>query len=160
MDSIHEELLFLQRSKSELDLAKAIFAISNRAKLKLELELKEDETFYSNVISVSYYSIFYSAKAYLLRNGIKTKTPEEHKKTYEEFEKLVFSGKLDFSLFQIYREMAVRAGELLGIFKREKSKRGQFTYQKLPQANREPASESIRNATTFLNNITLLLQKK
>jgi len=159
MDSIHEEVLYLQRSKSELDLAKSVFAISNSAKLKLELELKEEETFYSNVISISYYSIFYSAKAYLLRNGIKTEPPEEHKKTYEEFEKLVLSGKLDVSLFQIYKEMAVRADELLGIFKREKSKRGQFTYQKLPQANKEPASESLRGATTFLRNINLLMQK-
>lgn len=152
-------MLYLQRAKNELDLANAVFKISENDKLKLELELKKDTTFYSNVIAVSYYSIFYSAKAYLVRNGINTEPPEEHRKTYEEFERLVLSGKIDVALFQIYKEMVIRADELLGIFMREKSKRGRFTYQKLPQANREPASESLRNATTFLRNITLMLQK-
>ncbi len=31
-----------------------------------------------------------------------------------------------------------------------KFERGSFTYQKLPDANKEPANESIINATTFL----------
>ncbi len=45
--------------------------------------------------------------------------------------------------------MMVRAEDLLGIFSKEKSKRGTFTYQKLPQANREPAKESFDNASLF-----------
>jgi len=56
--------------------------------------------------------------------------------------------------------MFIKAEELLGIFKREKSKRGEFTYQKLPQANLYPARESLENAETFFKNINLILNKK
>ena len=52
----------------------------------------------------------------------------------------------------------MKAEELLGIFKREKSKRGEFTYQKLPQANLHPARESLENAETFFKNINLILR--
>jgi uncharacterized protein (UPF0332 family) len=56
--------------------------------------------------------------------------------------------------------MFIKAEELLGIFKKEKSKRGEFTYQKLPQANKEPARDSINNAETFFKNINLILNRK
>ena len=60
-----------------------------------------------------------------------------HKKTFEAFEKyIVQTGKLDTELLKIYKKMVVRADELLGIFSKEKRKRGEFTYQKLPQANK------------------------
>ena len=156
----HKEVLYLDRAKNELDLAKAIFKISNDSRLKLELALKEDSTFFSNVISNSYYCIFYSAKAFLQSNRIVTYPPEEHRKTLEEFEKLAFSGKIDTELIQIYKTIAIKADELLGIFRKEKSKRGKFTYKKLPQANLEPAIESLENAEVFFKNINLLLRSK
>src|SRR3989344_2050917 len=134
MDSENNKILYLDRARNELDLAKAIFKLST-TNLKLEFELKEDSTFFSNVISISYYCVFYSAKAFLLSKGIKTKMPDEHKKTLEEFEKLTNSGIIDRELLEIYKEAMVRADELLGIFKLEKGKRGKFTYKKLPQAN-------------------------
>jgi uncharacterized protein (UPF0332 family) len=65
MDSEFNDTLYLDRARNELDLAKAIFKLSNEPGLKAEFELKEDATFYSNVISNSYYCIFYSAKAFL-----------------------------------------------------------------------------------------------
>lgn len=157
MDS--REILYLERAKNELDLAKAIFKISTTEEIKLILELKADSTFFSNAISNAYYCIFYSAKAFLSSKGILTEPPEEHQKTYAEFEKLVLSGEIDVELLNIYKSLAVKADELLGIFKREKSKRGRFTYRKLPQANMEPADESILNAEKFLKNINLLLKK-
>jgi uncharacterized protein (UPF0332 family) len=159
MDSDHSETLYLQRAKSELDLANAVFRISGDISIKTELELKEDATFYSNVIALSYYAIFYAAKAYLTMKGIKTEPPEEHKKTYDEFDKIVQSGEVDVALFIIYKSLAIRADELLGIFMREKAKRGKFTYKKLPQANKEPADESVKNATIFFKNIGLMMQK-
>ena len=55
--------------------------------------------------------------------------------------------------------MVVRAEELLGVFSKEKGKRGKFTYQKLPQANREPAKESFDNASFFFKNINKILRK-
>lgn len=158
MDSDRKEILYLQRAKNELDLAKAVFKLSTDSKLKLEFELKEDSSFFSNVISNSYYCIFYSAKALLQLKNIITNPPEEHKKTLEEFEKLVLSGEIDMELLNIYKSIVVKADELLGIFRKEKSKRGKFTYQKLPQANLEPAKESVDNAEKFFKNINLVLQ--
>lgn len=158
MDSEHKEALYLQRAKSELDLAKAVFKLSTNNTLKLEFELKEDSTFFSNVISNSYYCIFYSAKALLQSKNIATKPPEEHKKTLEEFEKLTLSGEIDVELLNIYKSIVIKADELLGIFRKEKSKRGKFTYQKLPQANLQPAKESIDNAGKFYKNINLMLK--
>jgi uncharacterized protein (UPF0332 family) len=147
-------------AKSELDLAKAIFKISTDDKLKPELELKEDATFFSNVISNAYYCIFYSAKALLESKNITTAPPDEHQKTLEEFEKLTGAGEIDVELLVIYKAIVVKADELLGIFKHEKAKRGKFTYQKLPQANLEPAKESLSNAEKFLKNIKLLIRTK
>ena len=54
--------------------------------------------------------------------------------------------------------MIVRAEELLGIFSIEKKKRGEFTYQKLPQANKEPAGKSFQNASSFFKNIGKILR--
>jgi len=70
----------MQRAKNELDLAKAIFKLSTSSRLKMEFELKQDSTFFSNVICNSYYCIFYSAKALLRSRNIFTKPPEEHRK--------------------------------------------------------------------------------
>lgn len=160
MDSDRKEILYLERAKNELDLARAIFKLSNNSALKLELELKEDSTFYSNVIGNSYYGVFYGAKALLYSRNIITEAPEEHKKTLEEFEKLVLSGEIDVELLTIYKSVVIKADELLGIFKKEKTKRGTFTYKKLPQANLEPAQESLNNAEKFLKNINLMILNK
>lgn len=160
MDSDHKEILYIERAKNELDLAKAIFKLSTENKLKLEFELKEDSTFFSNVIGNSYYCIFYAAKALLQTKNIITEPPEEHRKTLDEFEKLTLSGEIDAELLKIYKEIVIKADELLGIFRKEKSKRGRFTYKKLPQANLEPAKESLNNAEKFFKNINLMLQNR
>jgi len=78
VDSMGREKLYLQRAENELSLARSIFKISGDAKLKEELELKPGETFYSNVINACYYCVFYSAKAFLIKKGIRTEPPEEH----------------------------------------------------------------------------------
>lgn len=155
----HKELLYLQRARNELDLAKAVFKLSTDKRLKIGFELKENTTFFSNVISNSYYCIFYSAKALLQAKGMVTRPPEEHKKTLDEFEKLVLAGIVDAELLKIYKSVVIKADELLGIFRKEKSKRGKFTYQKLPQANLEPAKESLGNAEKFFKNINLMVNK-
>ncbi|MEK6826921.1 MAG: hypothetical protein AABX99_00355 [Nanoarchaeota archaeon] len=155
----HSEILYLERAKNELDLAKAIFKLSKDSKLKLEFELKEDSTFFSNVINNAYYCIFYSAKSYLTAKGIKTEVPQEHKRTFFEFKKLVQQGVIDAELLNLYEEVLIRADTLLHIFKQEKGKRGKFTYKTLPQANQEPARESLANAEKFFKNINLIIQK-
>ena len=156
-----EAELYLQRAENELVAAQMLFGISSNPLLQKEqFKLEKEFTFYSSVISHSYYCIFYAAKSSLIKIGIRTEAPEVHKKTLEAFERyLVKTGKLDVELLKIYQKIVVRAEELLGIFSKEKGKRGRFTYQKLPQANREPAKESFDNASFFFKNINKILRK-
>ncbi len=152
--------IYLQRALNEISVAKLLFAVSNDQKKKQEFQIEEETTFFSSVISHSYYGIFNGAKAILLTKGIKTEMPDVHKKTYEAFEEhFVRTGVLDMELLKIYQKMIVRADELLQIFKDEKWKRGHFTYQTIPQANKEPAEQSIQNALTFIKNIKLILER-
>lgn len=155
-----EAELYLQRAETELVAAQMLFDVSSNLTLQKEqFKLEKEFTFYSSVIGHSYYSIFYSAKAVLIENGIKTEAPEVHKKTLDAFERcLVHNGKLDAELLKIYKKIVVRADALLGIFSIEKQKRGEFTYQKLPQANKEPAQESLNNASFFFKNINKIIR--
>lgn len=153
--------LYLERAENELELAKIIFTVTNEQSMQRELfKIDRPLTFYSAVIFHSYYCIFYSAKAYLLKKGIKIRAPEEHRKAYEEFRNLVDAGIVDAEMFRIYEQMLIRADILLGIFKTEKKKRGNFTYQTLPQANQHPAEESLNNAQTFFKHIYNLCIEK
>src|SRR3972149_5743106 len=95
--------LYLQRAENDLVAAQILFDISNNPILQKEqFKLEKEFTFYSAAISHSYYCIFYSAKAILVREGIKTEAPEVHKKTLEAFEMyLVKTGKLDVELLKI-----------------------------------------------------------
>ena len=151
-------ILYLERAENELELATIILRISDDAKLRKDVfNLGSNFTFYSAVISHSYYSIFYAAKAYLMSKGIKIESPEEHRKTYDEFKSLVNEGILDVELLRIYEQVIIRADTLLEIFRIEKKKRGSFTYQKIAQANKDPAKNSLDNARIFFRNIYNLL---
>jgi len=152
--------LYLGRAENELIAAQILFDVSSNPRLQKEqFRLEKDFTFYSLVIGHAYYCIFNCAKALLIKEGVKTEPPEVHRKTLDAFEKhLVKTGKLDVQLLKIYRSMAIRAEELLGIFSKEKSKMGQFTYQKLPQANVAPAKESLDNASLFFKNSNRILR--
>ena len=150
---------YLKRAGNEIRLTIILMKLSQSDE-KVNLGAEKEDTFYSSVISHSYYSIFYSAKAILLTKGVKTDFPEVHKKTLEEFKKyFVDSGILDLELFKIYHKMIVRADELLGLFQQEKRKRGQFTYKTIPQSNIEPAEESIKNAKKFVSHIKQIIEK-
>ena len=150
--------LYIHRAENEIKLAEIIFAISDAPAIQKEIfKVNEPETYFSAVIAHGYYSIFYGAKAYLAKKGITITAPEEHKKAFAEFKKFVESGELNVELLKIYQEALVRAEYLLGIFEEEKKKRGEFTYRTMPQANREPAKESISHAKTFYKNIFNIL---
>lgn len=158
MDSMVK--IYLERALNEISAAKLLFEVSNDKDKKEEFQIDEDTTYYSAVISHSYYAIFYSAKSILLTKGIKTESPEVHKTTFELFKKeFVDSGILDVELINIYKKMIVKADELLQIFKEEKWKRGYFTYKTIPQANKEPAEQSINKAINFVSNIRAILEK-
>ena len=157
MDSLFE--LYLKRAQNELNLALIIMKVSEDKELQINIFKLEGDTYFNGVIGHAYYCIFYSAKAYLLAKNIKTEAPEEHKKTYEEFEKLVNKGILKKELLLMYQDVLIKAESLLKIFKDEKWKRGHFTYHKLPQANKEPSQESLENASKFFKVVFNLLKK-
>jgi uncharacterized protein (UPF0332 family) len=149
MDSKAE--MFVRRARTEIDSATILFeSSSDKSRIKEDLKIDQDSTFYSGVISHAYYSIFYCAKAMLLTKGVETSDPFVHSKTYNAFKEIfIDTGVLDTSLLMIYKELIIRADVLLEIFKEEKRKRGDFTYNTIPQANRSPAETSIKNAKTF-----------
>ena len=150
--------LFIERAENELVLSESLFKLSQEEDKKAQLEIKKEVTFYSAVISHAYYCIFYCAKAYLMFKGTKTEPPEEHKKTYAEFSKFVKNKELSEELVKIYDAELTKAESLLSIFKVEKIKRGKFTYEVMPQANKGPAEESINNANKFFKTIYNLVR--
>lgn len=150
--------LFIERSENELELGKIIFQITTDESIQKNIfHIDEPLTFFSAVITHSYYSIFYATKAYLIKKGIKTKAPEEHKKTYEEFKELVNCNIIDSELLRLYEYVMVQAEDLLKIFHTEKKRRAKFTYQKLSQSNKEPAIKSLENAKKFFKYLNALL---
>jgi uncharacterized protein (UPF0332 family) len=158
MDS--EAKLYIQRAEDEFMLSEKDMKMSLDNEIKDILGIPQDKTFFHSVIGHAYYCIFYSAKAYLLSKGIRTTPPEEHKKTYEEFQRVVNSGKISKQLFAIYETETIKAETLLSIFFTEKKKRGIFTYNVKSQANTPYAKESIENAKKFASSIKLILEKE
>ena len=150
--------LYLERAENKIILAKTNFEISIKRDMKDLLKIPADQTFFNDVISQSYYAIFYTAKAYLISMRIITNAPEEHKKTYEELKKIADSGKLDKQLIGIYEEESEKADILLNIFHLEKSKRGKFTYNVNANANIPYAQESLDNARKFVSIIKALIE--
>lgn len=156
MDSMVE--MFMKRARSEIDSASILFEASNKKEVRDDLNVGEDATFYSGVISHAYYAIFYCAEAMLLTKNITTKAPDIHRKTFEEFGRaFIDTGILDARLLVIYRELSVRAETLLGVYKEERRKRGEFTYNTIPQANKAPALESLGNAKMFFKHCNACL---
>ncbi len=150
--------LYLKRAEEKVLLAKLCFEISTKAEAKSYLNIPQNQSFFNDIISLSYYSIFYSAKAYLLSKGIETSPPEEHKKTYEEFAKFVGIGALDKELLNIYENAALEAETLLNIFLLEKRKRGKFTYNVNANANLPFAKDSIENAKKFTGDLIAIIK--
>ncbi|MBS3131434.1 HEPN domain-containing protein [Candidatus Woesearchaeota archaeon] len=153
--------MYLDRANNEIMAAGSLKRLSEQEEDKISFDLPGDISFYSSVILHSYYAIFYAAKAILLTKDIETKSPEVHKKTFAEFkENFVDTKELDVSFLKIYRKMIVRADELLEIFRDEKWKRGHFTYQTIPQANKGPAEDSLKNSKFFVSNIMKVIGER
>ena len=153
--------VYLDRANNEIMVAASLKRLSERETDRVNFDLPDDVSFYSAVISHSYYAIFYAAKAILPTKDVETKSPEVHKKTFDEFKlRFVDTEELDLSFLKIYKKLIVRADALLEIFKHEKWKRGNFTYQTIPQANKEPADDSLKNSKFFVSNIMRLIKEK
>lgn len=113
--------LFLERAENELELAKIIFKMSIETDIQKNIfHIDSKFSFYSAVITHSYYSIFYTAKSYLNSKNVKTKPPNEHKKTLNAFKKFVLNGTLDYELLTIYENEVIKANTLLHFFKEER----------------------------------------
>ena len=156
MDS--EVELYILRAEDEFLLATTDLKLSTDIKVKETLGIEENKTFFHSVISHSYYSIFYTAKAYLLNKGIKTEIPNEHLKTYLEMKKISKEGILSKELLDICENEIEKADFLLKIFKEEKRKRGSFIYNVKSEANKPYAEESIEHARVFISSIKLILK--
>jgi uncharacterized protein (UPF0332 family) len=153
--------LCLKRSDNELVLATIIQRISEETQLKKDVfHIAEEFTFYSAVIGHSYYAIFHSAKAYLISKGLTFPDKQgQHQKVYYEFRKLVNKGVIDRELLKMYELVKGRANALLEILEKEREKRTTFMYEKLPQANREPAEESLSKARHFVSHMRSFIEK-
>lgn len=147
--------IYFDRANNEIKLAESIVLLSENDKVKQEVfNIPKSMTFYSAVISHSYYAIFYSAKAYLQTKGIAfTERQGQHQRVYFEFSKLVKKGIIDKELLDMYKEVMIKAETLLEILRQEKDSRNEFTYEKLPQANKEPARNSLKNAQQFYSHL-------
>lgn len=151
---------YLERADNEIIIAATLKRLSEDKEAKRFFAIDGRLTFYSGVISHSYYSIFYCAQAMLITKNIKPEAPNVHQKTFDAFkEQFVDTGILDVKLFEIYKKLVIRADALLDIFKDEKWKRGHFTYKTIPQANQEPADDSLKNARLFFTNINKIISK-
>jgi len=158
MDSLAK--LYLKRAEDEFLMSGNDMRISIEPALKDILGILHEKTFFSSVITHAYYSIFYSAKAYLLTKGISTRPPEEHKKTYEAFAEFVNKGVIDRELLLIYEDAMVKAETLLEIFFGEKRKRGRFTYNIRSEANLPYARESVDNAKKFASSLRAIIDNR
>lgn len=153
--------LLLKRAENEIVTAEKLKRMSEDSETKAFMEIPGDMTFYSAVISHSYYAIFYSAKAYLLsRNILILSEQGQHQQVYFKFRKLVQSGIVDLELLEIYEDVKVKAESLLDILKTEKDKRKDFVYETIPQANKQPADDSLKNAVFFVSHIKKFVSKE
>ena len=71
---------------------------------------------------------------------------------------LIIQNFLDVKLLEIYKEMIIKADYLLEIFRDLRFKRSFFTYATIPQANKAPAEESLKNAKIFVSNIIKVIE--
>ena len=155
MDS--EVELYLNRAEDEFLLAEKDMQLSIDIKIKEKLGIRIEKTFFYSVITHAYYAIFHSARAYLLSKRIKISPQKEHQKTFNSFKKFVKTGELDKELLNLYETEIIKADSLLSIFKKEKKKRGRFTYNIKSEANIPYAKESIENARRFVSSIKAIL---
>lgn len=152
--------LLMDRAENEIFAAQALKNLSEDSQLKIKFEFPPNVSFYSSVINHSYYAIFYCAKAYLISENIILKSEQgQHQQVYFEFKKLVKFGLIEKQLLKIYEEVKGMAESLLDIIKTERAKRTTFTYETIPQANKQPAEESLKNALFFISHIKRFLEK-
>jgi uncharacterized protein (UPF0332 family) len=149
---------YLGRAENNIVLAKHLYELSTHACMREDMNLKEDMTFLGDVVSLSYYSIFYAAKAYTISNGSRGTAKTVHADTYEMLEKELYSKGFGAKTKEVYEALMIDSRKLLDIFINEKNKRGSYTYNPMSKAKLRNAKASIENAEIFLISIKYLLE--
>ena len=109
----------------------------------------------------SYYAMFYITHALLATINIRILKIRVHEATIYALAKyFIINKKLEDNLFFLYEDAEKRAEELFTTLSEEKKKRGRFTYERLPKANKQPAKESIENAAQFIRDIESILKMR
>lgn len=158
---------FMSNADSSLETASLLFQVSDDAKARDQLRMRQDFESYLWVIVSSYYSMFYAATALLASQGIKAKGDVVHKVTADALIHFFISNKRlaklmaeyeeakDVSLELIGREELLkridsRANELILGFDRERRKRSRFQYDVGVVVKRAFAETSLNRAREFL----------
>jgi uncharacterized protein (UPF0332 family) len=153
--------LMVKKANNNLKFAKIALKISDNKDIKETLGLAEHDSFYDWVIITAYYAMFHIAHALLATKEIKIGKIRTHEATLYALAKYFMINKeLEDELFLMYEDAEAKAEELFNSLSDEREKRGQFTYERLPKANRLPAEESIKNATQFVRDIETILKKR
>lgn len=153
--------LMVKKANNNLKLAKIILSISDKADAKESLGLSESDSFYDWAIITAYYAMFHITHALLATKEIKISKIRVHEATLYALAKyFILTKELEDEFFLIYEDAESKAEELFNSLSDEKEKRGRFTYERLPKANRLPAEESIKNASQFVRDIEAILKKR
>jgi uncharacterized protein (UPF0332 family) len=153
--------LMVKKANNNLKFAKLTLNISDDKNIKETLGLDENDSFYDWVIVTAYYAMFHIAHALLATKEIKMGKIRVHEATlYALAKHFILNKELEDDLFLMYENAESKAEELFNSLSYEKQKRGEFTYERLPKANRLPAEESIKNATQFVREIETILKKR
>ena len=153
--------LLIKKANNNLKLAKIVFDISSNSKQKANHKLLEGDSFYDWVIITSYYAMFHITHSLLATKKIRIRNIRVHEATLYAFaHHFILTKELEDDLFLMYEDAEARANQLFNELSEEKQKRGQFTYERLPKANKEPAEESLNNAIKFVRDIESIVRKR
>ncbi len=152
--------LMVKKASNNLKFAKVALKISDDGNIKEILGLNENDSFYDWVIIAAYYAMFHITHALLATKEIKLGKIRVHEATLYALAKyFIINKELEDELFLMYEDAEAKAEQLFNSLSEEREKRGEFTYERLPKANRLPAEESIKSATQFVRDIETILKK-
>lgn len=157
---------FLKNAEESLDSAKALLMLTDEKQYT-----KLGFTSFNGLlwtVNASYYSMFYTARALLEKEGVKIATERSvHMVTFDALIHFCYlNGKLQKGLLADYLEAQEAASELLGkeeadklveSYFFEKRKRARFTYEMGERLVKQKAETSLERARNFHNALLRLI---
>jgi uncharacterized protein (UPF0332 family) len=158
---------FLKNAEESLDAAKALLMLTDEAHYK-----KLGFTSFNGLlwtVNASYYSMFYTARAMLEKEGVKIGTDRSvHAVTFDALIHFCYlNSKLQKGLLADYLEAQEAAAELLGkdeadklveAYFFEKRKRARFTYEMGETLVKKKAETSLERAQRFHNALLRIIR--